>query len=78
MYCGPGDAKQRRDLTVLLSRDEGKSWTDKTVIHPGPAAYCDLVKLDGKRVGVLYEAGKKLYDEILFATVDVDDSTPKK
>jgi hypothetical protein len=30
----------------------------KTVIHPGPAAYCDLVKLNGKQFGVLYEAGQ--------------------
>ena len=37
------------------------------VLHEGPAAYCDLVKLDNERVGVLFEAGETLYDEIVFA-----------
>jgi hypothetical protein len=78
VFCGPGDPKQRRDLTILVSRDEGKSWGQKTVIHPGPAAYCDLIKFDGKHVGVLYEAGEPLYSEILFATISLDDLKAEK
>jgi sialidase-1 len=76
VYCGPGHPKERRDLTILVSRDEGKSWTQKTVIHPGPAAYCDLVKLNGKQFGVLFEAGQPLYGEILFAAVGLDELEP--
>ncbi len=75
VYCGPGDPNKRRDLTVLVSHDEAKSWTQKTVIHNGPAAYCDVVKLSDREFGVLYEAGQKLYDEILFASVRLDDLT---
>jgi sialidase-1 len=73
VYCGPGHPTQRRDLTMLVSFDEGKSWGQKTLIHSGPAAYSDLVKLDGEHVGVLYEAGKRLYDEILFVKVALTD-----
>ncbi len=73
VYCGPGDPKARRDLTVLVSRDEAKTWTQKTVIHSGPAAYCDLVKLNDHKFGILYEAGQKLYGEIDFATVGLDE-----
>jgi hypothetical protein len=58
---------------MLTSFDEGLTWTRKTVVHAGPAAYCDLVKLDDKHVGVLFEAGRRLYDEILFARVGLDD-----
>jgi sialidase-1 len=76
IYCGPGDAKQRRDLTLLVSGDEAKTWGRETVIHSGPAAYSDLVKLDDRKFGVLYEAGKKLYGEILFQVVKVDDLSP--
>ena len=76
VYCGPGHPKARRDLTMLTSRDEGKTWNQKTVIHDGPVAYCDLVKLNDNEVGVLYEAGKTLYGEILFATVGLDDLKP--
>jgi sialidase-1 len=73
IYSGPGHKTKRQDLTILASYDEGKTWGRKTVLHRGPVAYSDLVKLDGDRVGVLFEAGKKLYDEILFATFSLDD-----
>jgi len=73
VYSCPGDSRKRQDLTILLSFDEGKTWTQRTVLHSGPAAYSDLVKLDGERVGVLYEAGEPLYREILFATFGLAD-----
>lgn len=73
LYCGPGDPKTRRDLTVRVSRDEAKTWQRPTVIHAGPAAYCDLVKLNDCEFGILYEAGAKLYDEILYAVVRLED-----
>jgi sialidase-1 len=76
VHCGPGDPKARRDLTILTSRDEGKTWGQKTVVHPGPAAYCDLVKLDATHLGVLFEAGEKLYGEIAFGTVAMEELTP--
>jgi sialidase-1 len=78
IYSGPGDPKTRRDLTVRVSRDEAKTWEQATVIHAGPAAYCDLVKLNDREFGVLYEAGNKLYDEILFAAVGMDDLAESK
>ena len=69
VYCGPGHATERRDLTMRVSYDEGKTWKRTTVIHAGPAAYSDLVKLDDEHVGVLFEAGRRLYGEVLFAKV---------
>jgi sialidase-1 len=73
VYSGPGHPTKRRDLTILLSYDEAKTWTRKTVIHHGPAAYSDIVKLNGGRIGVLFEGGKKLYDEILFGSFALAD-----
>jgi sialidase-1 len=73
LYSCPGHPKDRRDLTILLSFDEGESWANKTVLHRGPAAYSDLVKLDDGQIGALYEAGEKLYDRILFATFTLAD-----
>jgi sialidase-1 len=73
VYSCPGDSRARRDLTILLSFDEGKTWTHKTVLHAGPAAYSDLVKLDADRIGVLFEAGEPLYREIVFASFGMDD-----
>jgi sialidase-1 len=73
VYCGPGNPTERRDLTMLASYDEGKTWKRKTVVHAGPAAYSDLVKLDDEHVGVIFEAGRRLYDEVLFAKVGLND-----
>jgi sialidase-1 len=73
VYSCPGDARARRDLTILLSFDEGTTWPVKAVVRKGPAAYSDLIKLDDERVGVLYEAGEKLYGEIVFAVVNVNE-----
>ncbi len=73
VYCCPGHPSKRRDLSILISDDEGKSWHGSTVLHPGPAAYSDLVKLGEDRVGVLFEAGEKLYDQIIFATFTLSD-----
>jgi sialidase-1 len=73
VYSCPGDAKERRDLMLLLSFDEGMTWPVKELVHQGPTAYSDLVKPDDERVGVLFEAGTKLYGEIVFVAVNVDE-----
>ena len=77
VYSGPGHPTSRRDLTILLSFDEGDSWVMKNVLHPGPAAYSDLVKINGEQIGVLYEAGQALYGEIIFASFGYDDLDPE-
>jgi sialidase-1 len=71
VYAGPGNPKARRDMTILTSEDEGKTWKRQSLIQ-GHAAYSDLVKLDGERVGVLYETGAKAYGEIVFAMAEVE------
>ena len=76
IYSGPGHPTNRRDLTIRVSHDEGGAWADETVLRSGPAAYSDLVKLDDQRVGVLFETGATLYDEIAFSQFAVADLAP--
>jgi sialidase-1 len=75
VYSCPGHTTKRRDLTILVSFDGGASWPAKKVLHRGPAAYSDLMELSERRVGVLYEAGERLYGEIVFAAFGIDDVT---
>ena len=76
-FCNAADAKKRDNLTLRISYDEGKTWTSNStknkaiVIAKAPenykgdyAAYSDLVALDAKRIGVLYE--KENYSKIVF------------
>jgi sialidase-1 len=66
----------RERLTIRLSDDECRTWSDGKVLHPGPAAYSDLCVLPdpsaplrtGLTVGCLYEAGEQHpYQTIRFA-----------
>ncbi len=54
---------RRRNLTVRLSVDDGKTWGHKRAIEPGPSGYSDLAELPDGRVVCVFEHGKKVYRE---------------
>jgi hypothetical protein len=61
---GPG----RVGMRISSSFDEGETWNEGKLIHDGPAAYSDMVRLGNNRVGILYEAGVAgPYETITFA-----------
>ncbi|MEU1468126.1 exo-alpha-sialidase [Streptomyces sp. NPDC005761] len=51
------EATSRKNLTVKMSCDNGKTWPIKKVVDAGAAAYSTLTRLPGGRVGLLYERG---------------------
>ena len=58
----------RRDLTVFLSRDGGRSWPNSKLLHEGPTAYSDMCVLGDGTVLCLYEGGAKhRYESIRLA-----------
>lgn len=70
-FCNPADTKRRDNLTLRISFDEGKTWEQQYLLDKSPentqgdyTAYSDLVKLSGKKVGILYE--KAGYSQIIF------------
>ena len=53
------DASTRREnISIKLSRDEGRTWPLSRVIYPGPSAYSIVIQLHDGTVGVLYERGE--------------------
>jgi sialidase-1 len=56
---------KRMNLTIQVSRDEGRTWTSKRVLHPGPSAYSCLVALPDGFAGCLYEAGEEGANETI-------------
>lgn len=50
-------SKDRKNLTVRVSYDEGKSWTLKRAIDLGPSGYSDLAAATDGTIYCLYEAG---------------------
>ena len=53
----PGGGRQRRNLTVLLSNDDGATWPVARTLDAGPAGYSDLAALPDGTVLCLYERG---------------------
>ena len=67
LFSNPA-SPSRRDLTVRVSRDDGKSWPVSKTLHQGPAAYSCLAVLPDKSIGCLYECGRtNTYEKITFA-----------
>jgi len=64
LYSGPG-GRGRRNMTVRLTYDGGKTWPVAKSIYGGPAAYSDLVVLPDENIGCLYE--RDGYRKITFA-----------
>jgi sialidase-1 len=53
-----GKSRDRKNLTVKLSYDEGKTWTVSKPLEPGPSAYSDLAVDGTGTIHCLYERGK--------------------
>jgi sialidase-1 len=47
----------RKEMSIMVSPDEGKTWPIKKVIDPGPGSYSDIAVTADKTILVLYEAG---------------------
>ena len=57
LFSNPSSTKQRHQMTVRMSLDDGKTWSIKRTIRTGPSAYSDLVIQEDGRIGLLYEHG---------------------
>ncbi|MFN0169296.1 MAG: exo-alpha-sialidase [Bryobacteraceae bacterium] len=67
LFANPASTTRER-LTIKLSYDEGKSWPVAKMLNAGPSGYSDLVVLDDKTLGCLYERGvKRAYEKVTFA-----------
>lgn len=73
-FLNPADENSRRNMTLRLSTDEGKTWIKSKVLYSGPSAYSDLTTLPDGNLGCLFEAGDKSpYQGIAFMIVSADN-----
>lgn len=61
IFTRPNDENLRKNLTVYLSDDKGKSWKFAKTIYKDFAGYSDAVILPNENIGVIY--GRDLLDE---------------
>ena len=65
---GHGERGKRRDMTVRLSYDEGRTWPIHRLLWPGPAAYSCLGVLPDGQIACFFEGGRENpYEKIIFA-----------
>ena len=66
----------RYNMTVRISYDEGKTWTEGKTIYPGSSAYSSLTILENGDIGVFFE--KDNYTENVFASFSLEWLTDGK
>lgn len=57
LFSNPASAKERVNMTVRLSYDEGQTWTVSRQVYAGPSAYSCLAVLSDMTIGCVYERG---------------------
>ncbi len=60
-------ATSRKNVSVLLSYDEGGTWPVRRTIYPGTSAYSSICILNDGTIGMYYEAGEYDIYEMYFA-----------
>lgn len=67
LFSNPA-SNRRKNMTVRLSYDDGKTWPISKVLHEKDSAYSCLTVLPKKEIGCLYERGEtNAYEKITFA-----------
>lgn len=66
----------RYNLTIRLSLDDGETWTAGKTIWPHASSYADIVVLDDKTIGIIYERADKgsdhYWDELHFTRFNIE------
>lgn len=70
LYCAPAGPK-RHDLTIRVSRDEGRTWQPSYLLRKGDGQYTSMALLADGRLGVLYDCWEDDNYQLYFASVDL-------
>lgn len=62
--------KERENMTVRISYDEGKTWSEGKTIYPGSSAYSSLTILENGDIGLFFE--KDNHTENVFISFSLD------
>ena len=70
-FLSHNDATFRQRIAISKSTDWGEKWQKAKIVYEGPSAYSQLVKINGEKLGILYESGFFYpYESIVFQSVD--------
>jgi sialidase-1 len=72
LFSNAASQTKREKLTIRISKDNGKTWPIAFLVDGGDAAYSDVLNIDSKYIGVLYEKGSEggiFYTSIPLTTI---------
>jgi sialidase-1 len=75
LFSNPHNAvnRDRKNLTIKLSEDDGASWHLSRALEPGPSAYSDLAVAPDGMLYCFFERGQKgPYERLTFARFNVE------
>jgi hypothetical protein len=86
LFSNPSHPKERKNLTVQLSYDEGQSYPIKKALDPNGSAYSSMVILPNGDIGIFYEKdyvshsalALEFPDRLTYATFTLEDLTNNK
>ncbi len=70
IFSNANSKNMRKNLTIKISYDEGKTWKYSKSVYAGEAAYSSLCILKNGDIGVFFE--KDNYEENVFAKITLD------
>lgn len=76
IFSNTKSSEKRENLTVRISDDNGKTWSDGRTVYSGSSAYSDLTVLQNGEIGILFEADD--YSKNLFASFPLEWLSQRK
>ena len=67
-FSNPKSKKHRRNMTIRMSEDDGKTWKSEILLDDKGGAYSSLVMVDEETLGILYESSLA---DMVFQTVRI-------
>ena len=65
--------RERKNVTVRISEDNGATWRASRDLEPGPSAYSDLAVGPDRTIYCFFERGEKRpYERLTFARFGLD------
>ncbi|HHQ4646013.1 TPA: hypothetical protein ACSP3W_004373, partial [Aeromonas veronii] len=78
LFSNPADNSSRKNGTIRVSYDEGKTWSYSYLYNSGESQYSDLVINEDHSIGIMYEKGSLVYDGIYYTEVSLEKITNAK
>ena len=69
-FSNPHHKSKRKNMTVQMSLDDGKSWSKRILMDKSGGAYSSLVMVNDQTLGILYESSRA---DLVFQTIRLEE-----